>query len=75
MATHSSILASRVPWTVACQAPLSGSQELDTTQLENHHHRGIQKDGTDEPTCRAAVETQTEKRLTDTVGEGEGGTI
>ena len=30
MATHSSILASRIPWTVACQAPLYiGSQELD----------------------------------------------
>ena len=32
MATHSSILAWRIPWTVACQAPLSmGSQESDTT--------------------------------------------
>ena len=31
-ATHSSILAWRIPWTVACQAPLSmGSQESDTT--------------------------------------------
>ena len=32
MATHSSILAWRIPWTVACQAPLSmGSQESDMT--------------------------------------------
>ena len=32
MATHSSILAWRIPWNVACQAPLSmGSQELDMT--------------------------------------------
>jgi len=32
MPTHSSILAWRIPWTVACQAPLSmGLQELDTT--------------------------------------------
>ena len=32
MATHSNILAWRIPWTVACQAPLSmGSQESDTT--------------------------------------------
>ena len=35
---------------------------------------GIEKDGTDEPICRAAKETQT-KRLWDTVGEGEGGMI
>ena len=32
METHSSILAWRIPRTVACPAPLSmGSQELDTT--------------------------------------------
>ena len=32
MATHSSILAWRIPWTVACQAPLSmESQGLVTT--------------------------------------------
>ena len=32
MATHSTILAWRIPWTVALQAPLSmGSQESDTT--------------------------------------------
>ena len=35
---------------------------------------GIQKDGTDEPICRAAVETNMEKRLVDTEGEGQGGT-
>ena len=39
MATHSSILAWRIPWTVACQAPLAmGSQESDTTWRLNHHH-------------------------------------
>ena len=38
MATHSNILAWRIPWTVACQAPLSmGSQELVTTQQLSHH--------------------------------------
>ena len=32
MAIHSSILAWRIPWTVACQAPLfMGSQKLDMT--------------------------------------------
>ena len=32
IATHFSILAWRIPWTVACQASLSqGSQELDMT--------------------------------------------
>jgi len=32
MATHSSILAWRIPWTVTCQALLSmRSQELNTT--------------------------------------------
>ena len=29
---------------------------------------GIEKDGTDEPICRAAMKMQTEKRLVDTVG-------
>ena len=39
------------------------------------HIYGIQKDGTDEPTCRAAMEMQTENRLGDTgAGEGEDGT-
>ena len=33
------------------------------------HVRGIQKDGTDEPICRAAVETQT----VDAMWKGEGG--
>ena len=37
MATHSSIFAWRIAWTVACQAPLSmRSQELDATQRLNH---------------------------------------
>ena len=39
-ATHSSILAWRISWTVACQAPLSmESQESDMTyRLNDHHH-------------------------------------
>ena len=37
------------------------------------HLYGIQKDGTDETICRAAMEMQTEDRLMDTVGEGESG--
>ena len=28
---------------------------------------------TDDPNCRAAIEMQTENRLVDTAGEGEGG--
>ena len=38
------------------------------------HTHGIQKDGTDEPVCGAAIEMQTQNRLVDTVREGEGGT-
>ena len=39
MATHSSILAWRIPWTEKPGRPQSlGSQELDTTQRLNHHH-------------------------------------
>ena len=36
---------------------------------------GIQKDGTDEPICRGAMEMQTQRRLVDTMGEAEGGTV
>ena len=33
MATHSSVLAWRIPWTAAYQAPLSmGYKEVDTTE-------------------------------------------
>ena len=36
--------------------------------------QGIQKDGTDEPICRAVMEmVYIENRPVDTVGEGEGG--
>ena len=35
---------------------------------------GIQKGGTDEPMCRAAVEMQTQRTDVDTVGEEKGGT-
>ena len=36
------------------------------------HIYGIEKDGTDEPICRAAVDEDIENRLMDTVGGGEG---
>ena len=36
------------------------------------HMYGLYKDGTDEPICRAAMETQ--NRPVDPVGEGENGT-
>ena len=39
MATHSSILAQRIPWTEEPGGLQSmGSQELDATQRLNHHH-------------------------------------
>ena len=37
------------------------------------HICGIQKDGTDETMCRAATETDTENRLTDSVQGLQGG--
>ena len=40
MATHSSILAQRIPWTEEPGRLQSmGSQELDTTQWLNHHYQ------------------------------------
>ena len=39
------------------------------------HNSGIQKHGTNDPTCRAAKETDVNNRLLDSVGEGEGGMI
>ena len=46
----------------------------ETSQKEKNkyiltHIYGIQKNGTDEPICRAAIEMQTQR----TAGEGEGG--
>ena len=38
------------------------------------HTHAIQSNGNDEPICRAGIETQTENRLVDTAGGGEGGT-
>ena len=37
------------------------------------HIYGILKDGTDEPICREAMETDKENRLVDKKREGEGG--
>ena len=37
------------------------------------HIYGIYKDGTDEPICRAGIETDVENGLVDTGWEGEGG--
>ena len=39
------------------------------------HIYGIQKEGIDNSTCRAAKETDVKKRLLDPVGEGKGGMI
>ena len=36
MATHSSILAWRIPWTVACQAPLSLEFSKQNTGVDCH---------------------------------------
>ena len=42
MATHSSILAWRTPWTEEPGRLQSvGSQKSDTTQRLNHHHQGV----------------------------------
>ena len=44
MVTHSSILAWRIPWTEEPAGLQSmGSQELDTTQQLNHHHRKVRR--------------------------------
>ena len=55
--------------------------QSEVSQKEKHqytiltHTYGIQKDGTDEPICRAATEMQTQRKdlWTDTVQEGESG--
>ena len=36
---------------------------------------GIQKDGNNDPICKAARDTDIKNRLLDSVGEGEGGMI
>ena len=46
MATHSGILAWRIPWTEETGGLQSmGSQESDTTQRLNHHHDDRGRDG------------------------------
>ena len=53
--------------------------EVSQKEKEKHriltHRYGIYKNGTDDPICRAARETDIKNRLLDTVGEGEGGMI
>ena len=55
--------------------------QSEVSQKEKHQYSiltymyGIQKDGTDDPTFRAAEETDIKNRLLDSVGEGEGGVI
>ena len=67
MATHSSILAWKIPWTEEPDRLESmGSQECIY---------GIQKDGNDDPICETAKETHVKNRLLDSVGEGESGMI
>ena len=39
------------------------------------HIYGIQKDGSNDPICETAKETQMKKQTLDSVGEGEGGMI
>ena len=83
MATHSSTFARRIPWTVepgrlwTQRVPCMGHKEWDTTKwLTLSLSFLCMKDGTDEPICRAAVETQTLRTdlWTWLVGEeGEGG--
>ena len=47
MATHSSILARRIPWTEEPGRLQSlGSQEVDTTQRPKHHHYNVATEGT-----------------------------
>ena len=48
------------------------SQKEKNTQCILMYIYGIQRNGTDEPICRAGVETDTENRHGDTAGEGEG---
>ena len=83
MATHSSTFARRIPWTEepgrlrTQRVPCMGHKESDTTEwLTLSLSFLCMKDGTDEPICRAAVETQTLRTdlWTRLVGEeGEGG--
>ena len=47
------------------------SQEEKNKYRVITHIRGTQKNGTDEPICRAGIEMQTQ-RLVDTVGEEKG---
>ena len=42
MATHSSTLAWKLPWTAAYQAP--PSMELDTTELIHFHFHALEKE-------------------------------
>ena len=39
------------------------------------HIYGIQKDGNDDPICETGRDTDIKNRLSDSVGEGEGGMI
>ena len=49
------------------------SQKEENKYCVLTHIPGIYKDSTAEPICRAALETDIENRLVDTVGEGAGG--
>ena len=62
IATHSSILAWRTPWTEGPRAAIHGVAKSQTHWAPKHACvRGIEKDGTAEPVCRAAVEAQTRR--------------
>ena len=55
--------------------------QSEVSQKEKHQYSvlmyiyGIQKDGNDDPICETARDTGVKNRLSDSVGEGEGGII
>ena len=52
----------------------SGQKEKKSKCCVLRYIYGMQKNGTDEPICRVAIEADIGKRLVDTVEEGESGT-
>ena len=69
--TFESVLMKQMKLESIIQREVSQKEESKYRTLM-HIHR-IQKNGTDETICRAAVDTDTENRLMDTAGWGEGG--
>ena len=67
LATHSSILAWRLPWTEGPgRLQSTGSQESDTTERLNHHHWGRrQKQGNEKCSLRPPMDYE---KIIDTEG-------